>query len=196
MSASTFLSPEPTILKPRKFAHRSLLPLERDYLWQISTGVVRTVTYSEDGIPMTLGLWGSGDVVGRVLSRAEPFQIECFTAVEAIRLPVGRWYEATDAMILHIQQFQEFLEILHCRNVDASLMRLLSWLAKKFGREIEQGKLIDLRLTHEEIASIMGTTRVTVTRVLKDFEQRGIIQRLPQHLIVLHEQEPFWHYEI
>jgi CRP-like cAMP-binding protein len=67
---------------------------------------------------------------------------------------------------------------------------------KKFGREIEQGQLIDLRLTHQEIAEIIGATRVTVTRLLNEFEKRGIIQRLPQHFILLHEQQPFWHYEI
>jgi CRP-like cAMP-binding protein len=73
---------------------------------------------------------------------------------------------------------------------------LLSWLAKKFGQEVAQGQLIDLRLTHQEIAEIMGTTRVTVTRLLKELETQGIIQRLPRKFIVLHEKQPFWHYEI
>jgi CRP-like cAMP-binding protein len=88
------------------------------------------------------------------------------------------------------------LEILHCRAVDASLLRLLSWLAKKFGHQVEKGQLIDLRLTHQEIAETIGTTRVTVTRLLNEFEKQGIIERLPRKSIVLQDKQPFWHYEI
>lgn len=196
MTPSSLLSPVSAQFKRRTFARRALLPLGRDYLWQISTGVVRTLTVSEDGTPITLGVWGPGDIVGRVLSKADPYQIECLTPVETIILPAEYWPQATEAMILHIQQFQEFLEILHCRSVDVSLLKLLSWLAKRFGREIEQGKLIDLRLTHQEIAEIIGATRVTVTRLLNDFEKRGIIQRLSHRFILTHDQQPFWHYEI
>jgi CRP-like cAMP-binding protein len=72
----------------------------------------------------------------------------------------------------------------------------LTWLAKKFGHQVEQGQLIELRLTHQEISEIIGTTRVTVTRLLNDFEKQGIIQRLPRKFIVLHEKQPYWHYEI
>jgi CRP-like cAMP-binding protein len=158
--------------------------------------VVRTSTWLEDGTNVTLGLWGAGDVVSRVLSKADPYQIECLTPVEVSLLPLDRWYQVNDALIKHIQQFQEFLEILHCRSVETSLLRLLTWLANKFGQEVERGQRIDLRLTHQELSEIIGTTRVTVTRLLKDFENQGIIERLPRKFIVLHEKSPFWHYEI
>ena len=88
------------------------------------------------------------------------------------------------------------MEILHCRHAESSLLRLFAWLAKRFGQEVEQGKLIDLRLTHQEIAELIGVTRVTVTRLLSDFEKQGIIQRKERQFIVLHDQAPFWHYEI
>lgn len=196
MTASRLLSGRSVDLKRSKFARRSLLPLGQDYLWRIETGVVRTLTWLADGTNVTLGLWGSGDVVSRALSKAEPYQIECLTPVEATLLPLDRWNSVNEALIHHIQQFQEFLEILHCRSVEASLLRLLIWLAKKFGHQVEQGQLIELRLTHQEIAETIGTTRVTVTRLLNDFEKQGLIERLPHKFIVLHEQQPFWHYEI
>jgi CRP-like cAMP-binding protein len=56
--------------------------------------------------------------------------------------------------------------------------------------------LIDLRLTHQDIAEIIGSTRVTVTRLLNAFEKQGIIQRMQRRFIVLHDQPNFWHYEI
>ena len=165
-------------------------------MWQIETGVVRTLTWLEDGTTVTLGLWGPGDVVSRVLSKADPYQIECLTAVEATVLPLDRWHLVNEAIIIHVHQLQEFLEILHCRSVDASLLRLLTWMAKKFGQEVERGSLIELHLTHQEISEIIGTTRVTVTRLLSTFERQGLIKRLPRKFMVMHGQQPFWHYEI
>lgn len=182
-------------LMQRKFTRTSLLPLSQDYLWQIEVGVVRSFTLMEDGTSITLGLWGAGDVVGRPLSKADPYQIECLTDVQVTLLPASRWYQATDAFILHTQRLGEFLEIVHCKPIEVSLLRLFNWLAERFGREIDQGKLIELRLTHQEIAEIIGSSRVTITRTINDFEQQGIIQRLGRKLVILQEQ-PFWHYDI
>ena len=181
---------------PYSFDRRSLLPLKQDFLWLLETGVVRTLTMHEDGTSITLGLWGPGDVVGKVLCNANPLKIECLAPVEATLLPAPSWHQATEAMILHIQRSGELMEILHCRHAESSLLRLFAWLAKRFGQEVEQGKLIDLRLTHQEIAELIGVTRVTVTRLLSDFEKQGIIQRKERQFIVLHDQAPFWHYEI
>jgi CRP-like cAMP-binding protein len=158
--------------------------------------VVRSLTVLEDGTSVTLGLWGAGDVVSQVLSKTEPYQMECLTSVEATRIPLDRWHLVNEVLIRHIQQYQEFLEILHYRSVDVSLLRLLNWLAKKFGQEVQKGQLIDLHLTHQEISEIIGTTRVTVTRLLNDFEKQGIIERLSRKRIILQEKQPFWHYEI
>ncbi|MBV9389840.1 MAG: Crp/Fnr family transcriptional regulator [Chroococcidiopsidaceae cyanobacterium CP_BM_ER_R8_30] len=178
------------------FARRSLLPLKQDCLWQITTGVVRTLTWLENGNFVNLGLWGPGDIVGRALSNADPLQIECLTPVEVTLLPARDWHQATEAMILHIQRSGELIEILHCRQAEVSLLQLLAWLAKRFGQEVEQGKLINLGLTHQDLAEMIGLTRVTVTRLLNAFEKQGIIQRKERQSIILHEQSPFWHYEI
>jgi CRP-like cAMP-binding protein len=88
------------------------------------------------------------------------------------------------------------MEILHCRQAESSLLRLFAWLAKRFGQHVEGGKLIDLRLTHQDIAELVGLTRVTVTRLLSDLEKQGMIQRQERQFIVMHDQSPFWHYEI
>ena len=38
------------------------------------------------------------------------------------------------------------------------LLKFFTWLAYRFGREVEQGRLLDLRLTHQAISEIIGTT--------------------------------------
>ena len=55
------------------------------------------------------------------------------------------------------------------------LVAIFALLAHRFGHEVAEGKSLDLRLTHQEIAQDIGATRVTVTRLLKRFQQEGKI---------------------
>jgi CRP-like cAMP-binding protein len=177
------------------FKPRSFLPIRQNSLWKIETGVVRIVTWHEDGTLVTLGVWGSGDIVGQAFSKVEPYQIESLTRVEATILPLEGWFPLTDVMLAHIQQAEELMVIRSYKTVEIMLIKLLAWLGKKFGREVETGHLIDLRLTHQDIADMLNSTRVTITRILTQLEEQGLISRLPLHRIVL-KQEELWHYEI
>ncbi|WP_035140257.1 Crp/Fnr family transcriptional regulator [Fischerella sp. PCC 9605] len=179
----------------RHFKHRSFIPLPQDVLWKIEKGVVRNVTWHEDGTLVTLGVWGPGDIVGRALSKIEPYEIECLTKVEATIFPIEKSYPLTEVLLAHVQQSEELMVIRSYKTVEIMLIKLLSWLAKRFGREVETGHLIDLRLTHQDIAEMLNSTRVTITRVLTSLEERGLIHRLPLHRFVLKEEQ-IWHYEI
>jgi CRP-like cAMP-binding protein len=90
-----------------------------------------------------------------------------------------------DALFLHTQQAEELLSIVRNERMHSRLQQILVWLAQKFGREVNSGRLIDLRLTHQAIAEVIGTTRVTVTRLLNQFEREGVISRPRRHYIVL-----------
>jgi len=179
----------------RKFNPRALLPLAQNHLWKVESGAVRTMTWLEDGTTITLGLWGAGDVVGQPLSQVNPYQVECLTKVEAVNFSIHHWQQREEALFACLRQAEELLVIRSYRRTDEMLLRLLDWLAQKFGREADQGRLIDLRLTHQDLAELLGSTRVTVTRMLSQFEQQGLIARLPLHRIVLKEED-LWHYEI
>ena len=53
-----------------------------------------------------------------------------------------------------------------CPGLDSPNRGFLELFAKDFGEPCEAGLRLNLRLTHQEIASALSTTRVTVTRVL------------------------------
>ncbi|MBD2663390.1 putative Transcriptional Regulator, Crp/Fnr family [Richelia sinica FACHB-800] len=177
------------------FARRSLLPDQKNTIWQIETGFVRTFTYLEDGTTVALGLWGPGDMVGTAFSQVKPYQIECLTKVEVNLIPLGEYSEIAQTLLHHIQQAEELMIIRSYKKVETMLIKLLAWLSKKFGSEVEKGRLIDMRLTHEDLAEMIGSTRVTITRILGQLEQEGLIDRLSLHRIVLREEE-VWYYEI
>jgi len=180
-------APTPSLLSPitqRVFSRHDLIPPRQDILWRIERGVVRTGTWSEQGTLITLGYWGARDVVGHALTRVIPYQIECLTSVETSILPSELWYQTVDAMLLHIQQSEELLSIVHRKPVSLRLWQFLLWLSNKFGRDVDQGRLIDLGVTHQEIAEVINTTRVSVTRMLQQFEEEGILLRHQRRLIL------------
>jgi CRP-like cAMP-binding protein len=187
MTLSTHTFSSPANSRQRSFSYRDLIPLQPDALWHIQWGAVRTLTWNEEGTPITLGYWGPGDVVGQPLSRIQPYQIECLTSVEVSYVSSGECSEAIEALLLHIQQAEEILTIVRHERMHSRLQQILVWLARKFGRSVQSGLLIDLRLTHQAIAEAIGTTRVTVTRLLNEFEREGIISRPKRHFIVLRD---------
>ncbi|NCJ08303.1 helix-turn-helix domain-containing protein [Synechococcales cyanobacterium C] len=187
--------PSPSISKQRIFSPGVLLPSNPNCLWKIESGVVRSLTWLEDGTVVAQGLWGPEDVVGRALSRVEPYQLECLTPVEATLVLAENWSHLAVNLVAHIQQSDELSVIRSYKKTDVMLLKFLNWLARKFGREVAQGHLVDLRLTHQNIADLIGLTRVTVTRVLNQLEQQGLIERRSRQQLIVNESE-LWHYEI
>lgn len=171
--------------KSRTLNRGDLLPLWPDCLWKIEQGIVRTITWMDDGTLISLGYWGRGDVMGRPLSRLEPYQIECLTPVQVSLIPANQWPQEVDGIIKHLQQAEELGTILHSQRTEQRLLNFLLWLGKKFGRTVEGGQLLDLRLTHLEISDVIGTTRVSVTRMMMKLEQQGIIIRPRRHCVIL-----------
>lgn len=164
-------------LPQRIFTRREIIPARNDILWQIERGAVRTLTWSEDGTFITLGYWGTGDLVGYPFSKVKPYQIECLTSVEVSIVPPHLWHEDVNALLSHIQQAEELLSIVHRKPISLRLWQFLVWLSEKFGRDVEHGKFIDLNVTHQEMAEVLNTTRVTVTRLLQQFEEQGKLSR-------------------
>ncbi|MDH6099297.1 Crp/Fnr family transcriptional regulator [Anabaenopsis sp. FSS-46] len=172
-------------LPQRLFTRRELIPSDKDVLWRIDRGAVRTLTWNEDGIFIALGYWGTGDLVGHCLTKIQPYQIECLTSVEVSIVPPELWHQYTGAFLSHIQDSEEILSIVHLKPMSLRLGRFLLWLSQKFGRDVEQGRLIDLNITHQEISEVLNTTRVTITRTLQEFEEQELLLRYKRRIILL-----------
>ncbi|MEH1929584.1 MAG: Crp/Fnr family transcriptional regulator [Nostoc sp.] len=166
------------------FTRREVIPLQNDVLWRIDHGAVRTLTWSEDGTFITLGYWGLGDLIGYPLSRVKPYQIECLTGVEISIVAPYLWHQDINALLSHIQQAEDLLKIVHRKPISLRLWQFLVWLSEKFRRDVDQGKLINLNVTHQDIAEVLNTTRVTVTRLLQQLESQGTVLRHKRRIIL------------
>jgi CRP-like cAMP-binding protein len=67
-------------------------------------------------------------------------------------------------LLSYLHQSEALMLIRANRRADLALIKILQWLADRFGQQIDRGCLIDLKLTHQDLADFSGTTRVTVTR--------------------------------
>jgi CRP-like cAMP-binding protein len=64
------------------------------------------------------------------------------------------------------------------------LAKELLHLAEDIGEDTRAGTRIGLKLTHEDLANLIGTTRETVTIQLHKFEEMGLIRREGRVLVV------------
>ena len=161
------------------------LPREKNSLWMIVQGVVKTYTYSHCGTPITLGFWGKEDLVGSALTSIDPYGIKCLSEVKAIAVSEQNLENVATQLLYHAQQTQQLTYISRNTRIAQRLLFLLEWLGHKFGRITNQGNQIDIKLTHRELAEALGTTRITVTKILNQFEREGLIARPQTKCIVL-----------
>ncbi len=166
----------------QRFNYKDSIPLRLGCIWKIEQGVVRSLTWDDDGRIITLGFWGRGDVVGQPLSRIKPYQIVCLTSVQATQLSLNN--DSLQEILAHVWKSEEFLSILNQHSIYPRLLHLFEWLSHHFGKTVEGGTLINLRLTHQSIAESICTTRVTVTRLINQLKREGKIQKYHQYFIL------------
>jgi CRP-like cAMP-binding protein len=171
----------------RSFKRREFLPENERGFWQIEAGAVRTYTITEDGTMITLGFWQTGDFVGQPLVCVEPYGVECLTSVKVRSLPPEECENSSQLLLSHLHQTQALLQIRSGR-IYLRLRQLLDLLASKFGDESDRGQLIRLRLTHQDIADTIGTTRVTITRLLNQLESEGHLRWIERYILLLHNR--------
>ena len=76
---------------------------------------------------------------------------------------------------LRMREAEAIIQGLVCWQVSGRLALLLLKMSERTGVETETGTKITLRLTHEEIACMIGTSRQTVTSLLNMFKQENSI---------------------
>jgi len=75
-----------------------------------------------------------------------------------------------------LRRANEVIESLALQDVGGRLARYLIRLADESGKQPVEGFFVVSRPTHQEIANSIGATRETVTRMLKQFEDRKLIR--------------------
>jgi global nitrogen regulator NtcA len=164
-------------------------PAERVYV--LIKGAVKLSRVYEAGDEITVALLRENSVFG-VLSlitghKSDRFyHAVAFTPVELISVPIDQVEKALRedpelSVILlrglssRILQTEMMIETLAHRDMGSRLVSFLLILCRDFGVPTKDGITIDLKLSHQAIVEAIGSTRVTVTRLLGDLRQDEMI---------------------
>ncbi|PSN18813.1 transcriptional regulator [filamentous cyanobacterium CCP5] len=156
------------------------IPLRADEVLVICRGLVQLFTIQQDGSETLLGIAGPSMPIGLPLTTVEPYWATALTDIDLLMLPMAE-IESSPVLtvglfrnlLLRLQQTEAWLALSGRRLVADRLKQLLLLLARDFGQVEPGGIRIPIRLTHHQLATAIGTTRVTVTRLLKDFKDEG-----------------------
>lgn len=156
------------------------------HVFVLVDGWVKIVGVTSDGHELTLALRGRGDTVGEVAGETTGYRTATVQAVGTVR-----------ALIVAYEKFRSFLDandgadrayrrmvtrrwndaesMLRARAVTSGAQRLAGLLLELADWRDSEVRAA-MTLTQEELASLTGASRATVTRALSNWRRRGIIR--------------------
>lgn len=129
-----------------------------------------------------------------------PFSLQSFAHVDQTTVIWLYWHdldnwphfrrEVLEAFRHQHQRKLLWLSTLGQRRTIDRLIGFLTLLIEEFGEAAQEGYYLPFPLTHAQIGSAIGSTRVTVTRLMGKLRQRGIISTYGDGLICLSGEMP------
>jgi len=168
-----------------------------DYMYIISEGQVKITKMSEDGREKILEILGPGNFHGEMalLDRA-PRSASAKTITPCVLLALSRAdflgllkqnHEVTLELIRvlarRLRETDEQIKGLLFERVEGRTRRLLARLAKEPvpGRE---DRIATSPITHQQLADLVGTSRETITRVVKELKDEGWLEQEGKRYLV------------
>ena len=174
------------------------VPLLPDHLWIVVRGIVKLSFLNEQGEDILIGLAGANEPFGEPLTHLNLYEATTLDHCDLLGLSMKDVNTNPDlssslmkAMMRRTRQSESLIALLGLRGVENRIKSFLELLAEDYGHPCDQGLNLNLRLTHQEIAGAVSTTRVTVTKVLGQLKESGWLQYdNNQRIIVSHLPNP------
>lgn len=169
-----------------------------DRCFAIVEGAVKISAYHPDGREAVMAVLGPGDVFGELsLFEQSPRSADA-AAIEDTQLLSLDSASVTDAIAAHPQLGLSLLRVLGRRlrltnealqdiaffDVPGRVARRLADLAEAHGVQQTEGTLIDLPLSQESLAQMVGATRESVNKALSALRRRGLVDRIGRRYVV------------
>lgn len=164
----------------------------------VKQGRVKIYKAAPDGREQVISILGDGQIFGDVpVFDGGPYPATAATMVETEIYQVKR-DEFEEFLRRHpdvamkllkmlgqrLRQAMALIRDLSFKQVPHRLAGLLLKLALENGKAVDGGTLIDMALSRQDIAEIVGTSRETVTREIKKMESNGMLRLEGRRIIV------------
>ncbi len=170
-----------------------------DQLYFVLSGTVRLYKIYGDYKEATTALLKDGGIFGKLSLVEGRWQDVFAEAVTEARVAsvqkssLERVVKSNPAFALklfsslseRLRQSDEVIESLLHREVATRLATLLMNLGDRFGERDGVGTLIDVRLTHQDLANMIASTREAVSKVMSEFQRDGVIQTQNRRIVIV-----------
>ncbi|HEY0133361.1 MAG TPA: Crp/Fnr family transcriptional regulator [Nannocystis sp.] len=193
------------LVEVRELQRRQIVYLPGDpgeHVFFIQGGRIKCSKVSRDGKELTLTYVAAGEFFGELCvlegqpreEMAEAMKNSIITLLP--REKICALLEAESHIAFRFikvigdrrRSMETKIEQLVFRDVHAKLAALLLELGREYGKDTEDGVQIDVKITHQEMANLIGSTRETISLTLAAFKRKELIQ-LNGRTVVLTDQE-------
>lgn len=161
-----------------------------DRVYLLKRGVVKISTVTDDGKEIILALMRPGEVFGEesVLEdaprdhMAEAYEDALICVITRqdflgmLRAHPEMAFKVTKLVGFRLKTLRNRVEGLLFKGAPARLAQTLLDLARDHGIEDDEGVLLPLKLSQQDLASLIGVTRESVNLALADFRGRGLVE--------------------
>ena len=169
----------------------------------LKSGRVKLSRVNEDGKELTLAILEPGEIFGEMEVLEGMPRDTVAEALDDVSICVMQRsdFEAmlkkdpntsirlTKLIGLRLKKIESRIEDLVFKDVPARLAHLLIGLSKEFGVQENGQTRLNVKLSHQELANLIGSTRETVTATLGEFKKRGWIAFDGRRLVILRAKE-------
>lgn len=172
-----------------------------DNVYFIESGQIKLLMLSPDGKECLLAIYTAGDVFGEMCLSGLGLRKETANAMSETtikQIPCSKFFSRLidDSLLegfvkyltLRISDQQETISNLVTVDSEHRLGSTLLQLARKLGKKDPRSIRINQRITHKELAEMVGTTRPRITKFMKKFRERDLIHVTSNHFIIVKEK--------
>jgi len=167
-------------------------------IYRIEAGLIRLSQVQPDGRDVVIDVLGEGDVFGN-LALASGFVADesahALTDTELAALPLTELKRGKPEMQ---KQLMKAIAVRHERSrarlmsfvvdkVETRLIRVLLDLARRFDTRCAHGYTLEVKLTQQELADIVGATRQVVSSLLNELKRQGALDYTAEQ-VCLHDE--------
>lgn len=170
---------------------------EVNKIYLVLHGKVTMYRNSEEGQKRVVYILNSGDFINEVIFDELPASINCeafeescilcFYRKDLLEIMAGDFQLTKiviDSMAKKIRRLYRQLKNTVPIKMDKKLSAKLWKLCKDYGVNTEEGTLIDMNISITYLADMLGSTRETISRCMKSFEEKGMIKFLGKKILV------------
>lgn len=190
------------IFRVRSYLKNQVIFLEEEagtYMYIVLAGIVKVTKSTPGGKESILTIHRQGDFFGEMSLLDGKSSPATVSAMEDCRIAVisaadFHRYLMTNEKVVHqiiqvlcarLRHVWAQIQTLSYSTAEARIRGGIRQLALKHGVADSRGIIIDLKITHQEIAEMVGTSRETVTRTLARLQKVGTVKLEGRRIILL-----------